>query len=44
LTFIVFPVKEFFVSLYFQLFSRKAISEIKQAAASEKSSAEAKIN
>jgi hypothetical protein len=26
LTFIVFPVKEFFVSLYFQIFSRKAVS------------------
>jgi hypothetical protein len=26
LTFIVFPVKEFFVSLYFQFFSRKAVS------------------
>ena len=44
LTFIVFPVKEFFVSLYFQIFSRKAISEFKAAAASEKSSVEAKIN
>ena len=44
LTFILFPVKELFVSLYFQIFSRKAISEIKEAAASEKSSAEAKIN
>ena len=26
LTFIIFPVKEFFVSLYFQIFSRKAVS------------------
>jgi hypothetical protein len=26
LTLIVFPVKEFFVSLYFQIFSRKAVS------------------
>jgi hypothetical protein len=26
LTFIVFPLKEFFVSLYFQIFSRKAVS------------------
>lgn len=42
LTFILFPIKEFFVSLYFLIFSRKAILEIKKVA--EKSSVEAKIN
>ncbi|MCU0546217.1 MAG: bifunctional sterol desaturase/short chain dehydrogenase [Oscillatoriaceae cyanobacterium Prado104] len=42
LTFILFPIKEFFVSRYFQIFSRKAILEIKEVA--EKSSVEAKIN
>jgi len=44
LTFILFPVKEFLVSLYFQIFSRQAASEIKKAATSEKSSVGAKIN
>ena len=44
LTFILFPVKELFVSLYFQIFSRKAISESKAAMTSEKSSVSAKIN
>ena len=44
LTFILFPVKELFVSLYFQIFSRKAISESKAAITSEKSSVSAKIN
>lgn len=42
LTFILFPLKELFVSLYFKTFSRKAILEMKEAA--EKSSVKAKIN
>lgn len=42
LTFILFPIKEFFVSLYFRTFSRKAILQTKEMA--EKSSATAKIN
>jgi len=44
LTFILFPVKEFFVSLYFQIFSRKVVSESKAAKTPEKSSVSAKIN
>ncbi len=45
LTFILFPVKEFLVSLYFLFFSRKAISEIPEAAMTpEKSSIGAKIS
>jgi hypothetical protein len=44
LTLILFPVKEFFVSLYFKMFSRQVISESKEAMTPEKYTVGTKIN